>query len=285
MNDRNLTTDVLDLTDLSMFYHFDENVFPAFLEQIGCRRLYIGSYFCEKYFIKTCRIFLQIAGPWMKSAKMRLTLVVPIPSGNILEPVKNTLFETLHDYPDLIDEVIVNDYGMLNSLVAFNEEYSVRIIAGRLFFRNYRDARYGWDQKIAGKLMFPGGLAGKVCAADLDLVSEEMDLSEIPDDVEIHIHYPYVYTSLTHICEFASVRMGDEKKFRTMLPCGNACMNAWFQTVAEQTEYLHFGKAVYTKGLQMAEYSRKPDRFIYWPAGEFMKTETCEVCDADLNTY
>ena len=298
------STDTCDLTDLSMFYHFDEQMFPAFLLHTGCRRFYVGSYFCEKYFVKSIRFFLHFAAEFLMNHDMRVTLVVPIAPGRMLDAVKDSLYRAVNEFPGLIDEVVVNDYGMLNTLQDLCAQVdgqleqrgqteaetgsgiqpgTIRRIAGRLFFRNYRDPRYGWGKDVAGRIFFPESLNGLIDAVDLDLVSEEMDFCAIPEEIGVHIHYPYVYATLSHSCEFASARLEDRMKFRTMLPCGNACMSGWYRTKAGDTEYLHFTKAVYVKGPENVTYSRKPDRFVYWPVDEFMQGQEKETVTASFS--
>lgn len=267
------TTNVLDLTDLSMMYHFDEEYYPAFLKGTVCNRIYLGSYFCDKYMLKTINIMIRIAADYFRKEGIRITLVVPVFSEHILQGGKNAIEQALYSYADLIDEIVVNDYGMLRYLKHLRGEYgySFGLIAGRLFFRNYRDARFAQGENISGPIFFPAELKGLVEAADLDLVHEWMDFSEIPEEIRIHIHYPYVYATCSAICEFASARQPDHGKFRTMLPCGNACMRSYIMTRSKQAEYLHLGKAVYTKACDEAWYSRQPDRFIYWPAAELLQ--------------
>ena len=267
------TTSVLDLTDLSMMYHFDEEYYPAFLKSTACNRIYLGSYFCDKYMIKTVNIMLRLAAVFFRKEQIRITLVVPAFSEHILQGGKGAIELALCSYADLIDEIVANDYGMLRYLKQIRDEsgYSFGLIAGRLFFRNYRDKRFAQEENISGPIFFPAELKGLVEAADLDLVHEWMDFSEIPADVKIHIHYPYVYETCGAICEFASARQPDHGKFRTMLPCGNACMRGYMQTMSDQAEYLHLGKAIYTKACEVAWYSRQPDRFIYWPVRELIQ--------------
>ena len=138
------TTGVLDLTDLSMMYHFDEEHYPAFLKATACNRIYLGSYFCDKYMLKTINIMLRLASDFFRKEGIKITLVIPVFSERVLQGGKGAVEQALDMYADLIDEVVANDYGMLWYLNQIRRASgrSFRIIAGRLFFRNYRDARF-----------------------------------------------------------------------------------------------------------------------------------------------
>ena len=265
---------VMNLSDLYMYYSYDELNYPAWLRSTGCRRFYIGSGFCSKYFLKSLgRSGNEICRYAMEN-ECSLSVTVPVPSDRWTGPVKKALAGFLYDQP-AVDEVTVNDYGMLDFVSKFREESGLdfSIAAGRLFFKNYRDPRYREQQEGKTVCFFPPVLAGMVDAVELDICSSEMDVSSIPGDIGIYYHYPFSYVTCTQYCEFASVINPETRRFRTEMLCGLKCMDAVIRTDADGAELIHAGKGVYTPVPGGFRSSRSADRYIYWPLREFLEME------------
>lgn len=262
----------MNLADIALYYSYGEK-YRSFLEGTQCNRFYIGSYFCGKYCMKSMWILGDSLHGLFLEHGWKLSLVVPIPMEYERNILKSGVKRFLEAFRDTVDEVIVNDYGMLDFINTLKSELKldIRIVAGRLFSRNYRDARYEDYSESEVCLYFPELLRGKVQAAEADIVSERMDFSEFPEDVDLHIHYPLTYLTYGQNCEFASTQQNDAFKFRPGLPCGTQCMAGFMKTASKDgTDFWHVGKAVFMKNPKVLSYSKNPERFIYWPLEEFM---------------
>lgn len=201
----------------------------------------------------------------------RATLVIPAASEHESIHLKQNIEYFLEYCGNCIDELVVNDYGMLEFAEQLQERYAIRITAGRLFSKNFRDPRYPAYGKETAYSFFPGLLQNKVSAVEIDIVSEHMDLSEVDSEIQIHAHYPYTYVTCGQNCEFAASTQPEGYRYIGGRGCGLSCMNGYMETSANDSLFLLVGKGVYTKSNLSTSYARKPDRFIYWPADEFLK--------------
>ena len=75
-------------------------------------RIYIGSYFCSRYFIYMKR-FMNKLFYYAKHNNMKLTLVIPVFSEKDINISKKVISEIISSSEEIIDEVTVNDLGML----------------------------------------------------------------------------------------------------------------------------------------------------------------------------
>ena len=87
-------------------------------------RIYLGSYFCERFFLKF-RGYQELI-KYCKEKKICATLVVPVFSQNTLCKGKQRIYEICECLESLIDEVTVNDLGMLYHIETLNK-YKVNL--------------------------------------------------------------------------------------------------------------------------------------------------------------
>lgn len=264
----------VNLSDLYLYYSYDPDNYPAWLKNTGADRFYIGSYFCEKYFLQSTGRARNEIFQYAAEHHCSISIVVPVPSDRWAARVKEILADLIQEQPS-IDEVVINDFAMLSFVneLRTSANHPFRITAGRLFFKNYRDPRYKEQQQGRTVCFFPQTLYGKVDAAELDLCSVEMDVSSFPEDIELHYHYPFTYVTCTQYCEFASGAAPEQEKFRTQMRCGLKCMEAVIWNDADRAWLLHLGKGVYARNPEALDSSRPADRFIYWPLNEFLQME------------
>ncbi len=264
----------VNLSDLYLYYSYDPENYPAWLRSTDSDRFYIGSYFCEKYFLKSTGRARNEIFPFAAEQRDHITIVVPVPSDHWSFRIREVLASLIQQQP-AIDEIVVNDFATLSFAndLRTSGDLNFQITAGRLFFKNYRDPRYEEQQQGQTVCFFPGTLRGKVDAAELDLCSVKMDVSSIPDEVALHFHYPFTYVTCTSYCEFASGAAPDNEKFRTHTRCGLKCMEAVIWNEADGAGLLHLGKGVYTRNPEALDSSRPADRYIYWPLNEFLEME------------
>lgn len=265
----------LSLADLALFYRPESESYFDFLQGSGCSRIHIGSAFCAKYFLRSAGQFLPVMEDFLRQEGWKVTLTVPVLQEEMAEPVRRTIRRLLENDAGLIDEIVAHDYGMLHFL---NQETAAlapecTLTAGRTFFRNYRDPRYPAFSEQEQKIVMPALLKPLVSAVELDSTGKWADCSAIPEDVNIHLHYPMTCITFSPACEFASVMHPVERKFRTALPCGISCMKAMLETEAAGQKFFHIGKGVYVDAGVAAFSGRQPDRFIYWPVQEFFQSD------------
>ncbi|MCC8029450.1 MAG: hypothetical protein LIO75_06625 [Lachnospiraceae bacterium] len=258
------------LSDVALYYNGGPN-YMQHLKDTGCSRFYIGSYFCGKYCMRSMHFFMQNLSVFFTEQQFRVTLVIPPVPGPQNDMLKQDILSFFAYCGGCTDELAVNDYGMLQFARQLQAWYPIRVTAGRIFSRNFRDPRYPEFEKEASLVFFPEMLRGNVSALEVDLTASRLDFSEIDDDIEIHAHYPYVYVTGGQNCQFAAAMHPAGQQFIGRPGCGLSCMNGYMETTAEDAVFLHLGKGVYTRQDAPVSYSRTPDRFIYWPADEFLK--------------
>ena len=103
------------------------------------KRIYIGSYFCGRYFLSLNLDMLQRLSEWCEENKMQVTLVIPIFSQSLLHSAKEKVAIILGLFGEHIDEITINDYGMLSYIA---ETYPKSIQIGRLMNKDCRDPRH-----------------------------------------------------------------------------------------------------------------------------------------------
>ena len=191
------------------------------------KRIYLGSYFCDRFFLnfKGYHDLLQ----YCKVKKIHATLVVPVFSQNTLCKGKKRISEICECLEGVIDEVTVNDLGMLCHIKNLNK---YRVNLGRLFFKNPRDCRV---PEYTDSIISPGFLSKLnqeiwkkqlINCIELDPTNRILDVSEIKSlDVEIALHSPFCYMTAGKICKFASIHKDIDKKFRPNVNCQMECMS------------------------------------------------------------
>ena len=158
-------------------------------------RIYIGSYFCGNYFLHIKLEDIKTLLSHYKD-KIRVTLVLPMFSQHHLEQGKRKLSYILENSKNVIDEITVNDYGMLSYI---RNTYDIKINLGRLFMKDYRDPRYGeYFQQVLKPKIFTNYLA-ELCrkygieGMEFDPTHQVIDFSKAPKNISIGIHTPLCY--------------------------------------------------------------------------------------------
>jgi hypothetical protein len=170
---------------------------------------------------------------------------------------------------DYIDEYIVNDYGMLQMLKKIKEDSQkdFEIIAGRLFHKNFRDGRY-LDYTQTQVSIYHSFMLTGVKAMEVDLTNSHMDCSELPSDMEFHMHYPYTLATSGYVCEFFSSNLPTAVRFRSNTDCQLECCNHYMQIVGDGCTFQQVGRAVYFENPKLYSCNREIHRYIYWPLEE-----------------
>ena len=215
-----------------------------------CKRIYIGSSFCGQYFL---HLSVKILQELMRTCKMqgiKVTLVLPIFTQKHLQEGKEKLEGLLTQFKEQIDEVTVNDYGML---LYVHEQYKgVRLNMGRLFMKDYREPRY---EAYFNTVLKPRGFTTylnkiikqyEVRGIEFDPTHRKIDFSGKPEGIELAIYAPYAYITVGQICEVGGIKKGIEKKFRPNEPCGQECYKHRMKYfIGDQRDWRRIGRAIY----------------------------------------
>ena len=140
-----------------------ETMLAATCERAGfpyCERIYVGSYFCENYFLGLSDAFHESLRELCWRYDMHATLVIPIMGQAFLKRANERIPQLLTDFRSMYDEAIANDAALFGDLARWcaNEADSpfglpafpsladnpLRLGLGRLFSKELRDARYEW---------------------------------------------------------------------------------------------------------------------------------------------
>lgn len=249
-----------------------------------CERLYVGSYFCENYFLHLTREFHEAVRDVCARYEMQATLIVPILGQAFLERAESRLVDVLLEFADVYDEVIVNDvgeyvllarwfagedtrfsFGEMPGYPASPESASPRLGLGRLFSKELRDARY---DEVFQAVAHPGISAeAEACLVEqqrccpgarplveVDPVATTVDVSGVMQAVqgvsgiepEIAIHLPYCYATTGRNCGPASADEPEQQKFRLGRGCSQHCLRMDQGCLTDEgVRYLKHGRTFY----------------------------------------
>ncbi|MBR3771999.1 MAG: hypothetical protein IKL07_06995 [Clostridium sp.] len=236
----------------------------------SCERLYLGSSFCGKYFlhqsIEEIKELVNIA----EGEGQKIVLEVPVFSEGDLGLGKHKIEQILMIGGDIIDEITVNDYGMLPYV---RKSFQQSVNLGRMFMKDYRDPRYEeyfqipWKPKVYTRFFKALLKEYQVKGLEFDITHQNVDFSENPEGVTIGIHVPYCYQTVGRICEFASIHKDIMNKYRPNTACGTDCMDNLVKYTIDDgnREYVRFGRTVYFKHPGFEIKGLNQFRLIYFP--------------------
>ncbi len=210
-------------------------------------RIYVGSYFCDRYFTMTVRYVTDCCLPYCLEKNRKITCVVPIPSQENLGSVKESALELLSSWGGLVDTICVNDPGML---LWARENTGLKLTLGRLFSKELRDPRYG-EALTPGTYRVSRGreeLMEKfgISAMEVEGIYSTLKGCGIYGDYKVYAHRGYCYMSCGRYCLFASVRRELPGKFRTGAPCSLECGEFMMKHLLQnKKEVFRVGKGIY----------------------------------------
>lgn len=227
-------------------------------------RIYIGSYFCEVYFIQSMETTLANIERYALDNRMRITLVIPIFTQSHLQKGLQ-IINTILDKFSLIDEVVVNDYGILNYI---NLNYNIEIIIGRLLRKRARDYRYPEyiKSKEYAETKELYRKYARVKGVEIDVTSQEIELSDFALLYLPCIHMPFTYLTCGQLCDFASLDLDIFQKFNSNNECNLNCNKLYYiyRTETEHNLY-RIGKAVYYETPKNQILKGDKVRVVYFP--------------------
>lgn len=214
-----------------------------------CDRIYVGSYFCSQYVLNTSMDLMKKLLSTTNRMGIPVTLVLPMFTEKDLLRGKEMINVFSSYFQKGIDEVTVNDYGMLEYI---HQNYKILLNIGRLLFKDYRDPRHEEYYNNISKPKFFSDQFLSICrdykinSLELDITHKELDLTDAPNDITISVHVPYTYMTVGMVCEFASIPYEISDKFRPNLPCKKECLkNRLVSNVLEDRIYLKIGRTIY----------------------------------------
>ena len=234
-----------------------------------CERIYVGSYFCSQYVLNLSAELMKKVIVELKNIGIKITLVLPIFTEKDLENGKEKIHEFSTYYNKGIDEITVNDYGMLDYI---HNKYHMKINLGRLMFKDYRDPRYEDYYRQTSKPKYFTSYLKKICdeyqvtGLELDITHESIELSDAPSNLELAIHVHYSYMTVGMVCEFASIPYEITEKFRPNLPCHKECLrNRINYQMLKDRKYIKIGRTVYFEHKDGIVCGDRSYREIYSP--------------------
>lgn len=232
-------------------------------------RIYIGSYFCAQYFLHMDDGLIDDIVALAKNMGIYLTLVIPIIPQKDLNNVLKKIENYSEYFEDRMDEITVNDYGML---VYIHENYDVGLNMGRLFMKDYRDPRHqNYFNTVLKPKIFTKYLTRvieqyQIEGMEFDLTHVAINFENKAKGIKIGIHTPFCYMTVGQICEYASINKEVEKKFRPNQPCMKECEEMLIRyDLQDNREWIRLGRAVFFENSECEIKELNTYRKIYFP--------------------
>lgn len=200
-------------------------------------RVYIGSYFCSNKFFSLKSASIISLMDALSSKSISVSLVLPIFAQHHLASGLELIQKMINNYYSIINEIVVNDLGMLQHMhdIYKSKDVRIEIVAGRMLNKTYRDIR---DEEYFSSEFIPKCLNEYyvslyerygIRTIELDNAFNSLTLPKQFDKYCFAIHTPLCYITKCNICEFASINKPISKKFRTTDACTFECIGRFIQ--------------------------------------------------------
>jgi len=255
----------MNLCDI--FWNYEEISQIDKVKPKSCCRIYIGSYFCQNYFMSLKAYPVNALFQWCRKQEIQITLVVPICSQGRLGECKHLIGELCKE-DALIDEICVNDVGMLDYV---SSNFGQKIFLGRLFMKEQRDPRnpkLRYQQHAAGCLdamIKQLLLQYKIAGVEFDKIYNSM---EIPSELSTYIlgvHAPYAYITTGRMCMYAGMHKQGAMQFETDGGCQLECRQKRTCFSSQDGFFMKIGRTVYYPSVPCDYKFSGCIREIYWP--------------------
>ena len=214
-------------------------------------RIYAGSSFCSQYFLHLAcwkQLFLLC-----EEKGWKITLTLPVFSQKDLSWAKERIIQILEQGEGVVDEVTVNDFGMLKYI---SDTCNVRVNLGRLFFKDSRDIRVRPYQEgeISPNLLSCRSYFmednDKIKGIEIDPTNRYINLSNCDlEGVDLGVHSPFCYMTTGNICKFASIHKEPKDKFRANARCFMECTGIYEHYKecfdGKYADIIRYGRTVY----------------------------------------
>ena len=230
----------------------------------GKKRVYVGSYFCSQYFLS---LKIDKLVEVVRDRNIKMTLVLPIFSEKDLNIAKSKILKILQTSEIMIDEITVNDFGMLTYI---QSNFDIKVNLGRLFFKDARDVRVNEYYLQKGKVNILSVLENIVDISKINYIEldETNKMIDVNDNYNVAVHFPFCFMTTGNICKYASINKSLECKFRPNDRCGQECSCVYehYSEIYNGTpiELYRIGRTVYAYMTERSEITNK-EREIYFP--------------------
>ena len=230
--------------------------------KIKYRRICLGSYFCDTYFIKNIKNMLVSTYPYCQENDIKITLTLPVFSESRLNDGLDLIDELLIQYKDVIDEVTVNDIGMLQYI---SKKNNLATNQGRMMQKYTRDIRYAnYSDDRFQYCGYMDKYESFVEAVEFDICSKSMEI-HIGRKKTI-IHRNYQYTTMGRICWFAGLNRCVRNKFNLNSLCDESCGRFFLNYIdREGRMFYQVGKAVFSEVFSSEIKTDSEIRFADFP--------------------
>lgn len=235
------------------------------------RRIYIGSSFCSHYVLRMQLNHLLELKKVCIQNEIPMTLVLPIFSEELLEPGKHKIAMILSQLEQVVDEVTVNDYGMLAYI---HQTYKKNMNLGRLFMKDYRDPRY---EEYFSQTLFPKIFTSyfyqlileyQIRGLEFDKTHESIQFprEERWEGLTIAMHTPYCYMTTGQICEYGSIGKELSHKFRPGRDCKGECSSHLIHyNLGDERTWLRVGRTIFFSNPECKIIGLDTMRELYFP--------------------
>lgn len=213
--------------------------------------IYIGSEFCDQYYVQTSTDLWEKCFKMVKEKRRQGILVVPVPSQKRLKKVKEKTDFILNTYGEWIQEIVVNDFAMLQWMTQISEK---PLWCGRMLSKEPRDPRH-IEQKQVSKLYerAENDMLFGVSVKGVEIDNVNLAKVHFANSCIAGIHVPYAYVSMSRICELGSIGYQIDQKFRLTNGCKRQCLSYYQEYTNKNIQFLKFGQAVYTNSQHLSE--------------------------------
>ena len=276
----------INLCELFNSYFFKNNDFESFIKYISLsksqliERIYLGSSFCSQYFLGLSNY--EHIFSFCTEKNLHITLTIPVFTEKDIDLGKKKIDEICKRSMGVIDEITVNDLGMLEYFQG-NQPYCINL--GRLFFKDPRDCRILDYTKRSVSPVLLSYLNDDYWrnfsfdSVELDPTNLVINTSCIENtDINVGLHIPYCYMTTGNICKFASIHRNVKQKFRPNMQCDMECVHIYdsYSGHIEQTNcdptLIRYGRTLYFEVDSSVELvGKEASRVIYFPINEWRK--------------
>lgn len=218
------------------------------LDTPAITRIYLGSYYCEQSFLAITDDSACGIADYCSKRDIAITLVMPSPLEFTREAVYRKAEHLAQELGSTLDEICVNDIGTLGRAIEACASSGLRIVAGRLFFKQQRDPRT--PEAIMASHMSAASLdleqeIGAISCIEADLAFTQLYLDKsIPAGCTLALHYPFSLVSRMRVCQFAH-DSHPASPFTAAAPCRFECRSEMMEYRApEGARFYKAGKSI-----------------------------------------
>lgn len=260
--------------------------------RFGCQpieRIYVGSYFCDRFFLSLNRPFYECIMAFCREYSLGLTLVVPVFGQSTLKAGRKrleTLLTLQDEYGFLIDEAVANDPAMALYLSEVSDQRAtgdktsapLRLSLGRMMAKSPRDPRYSVMEESAQPFALDATNATSLVnrfgyeLAECDPTTPLVDAAPLRGVLPLALHLPHCFMTTGHICHPASTNRPLEQKFRADAPCHQECLSG-VQVYEHRNQdddrplwLTRLGRTIFFENPGCVIKGQEPARIIWTPA-------------------